>query len=206
MMQKCINLMVFNRENIFYEAIRIALKIQKSFIIWNIALITTMTKHSNNLRLRPRFKIEIPMAPEQAVHNLREVYSKNPSTCILDFVSNHITLKIPAAQQRYWSPQMQLELEPTPTGTLIRGLIGPKPGIWTMFVFFYSGIGFLTMLGAMFGLSQMMLKMSPWALWSVPVGLFIIFCLYLISHIGQQLSKDQIGFLHDYLDSAINVE
>ncbi len=163
-----------------------------------------MTKHSNNLRLRPRFRIEILIAPDQAVYNLREVYSKNPSTCILDFVSNHITLKIPAAQQRYWSPQMQLELEPIPAGTLIRGLIGPKPGIWTMFVFFYSAIGFLTMLGAMFGLSQMMLKMSPWALWSVPVGLFIILCLYLISHIGQQLSKDQIGILHDFLELALN--
>jgi len=140
------------------------------------------------------------------MQNLKIARNNNPTACILDFVSNHVTLKIPAAQQRYWSPQMQLELEPTSTGTLIRGLIGPKPGIWTMFVFFYSGFGFLTMLGGMFGLSQMMLKMSPWALWSVPIGLFIILCLYLISHIGQQLSKDQIGFLHDFLDSALNVE
>ncbi len=198
--------MVINSENKFCEAGSIALFIQKSFIIWNVPLYATMTKHSNSLRVRPRFKIEIPMASEKIVQNLKNTRDKNPSACILDFVAHHITLKIPAARQRYWSPQMQLELEPTATGTLIRGLIGPKPGIWTMFVFFYSGIGFLTMLGAMYGLSQMMLKMNPWALWSVPVGLMVIISLYLISHIGQQLSKDQIGFLHDFLDSAIHEE
>jgi len=146
------------------------------------------------------------MTSDQIVNNLKKVRDKDPSAFILDLAANHITLKIPMAKQRYWSPQMQLELEPTASGTLIRGLIGPKPGIWTMFVFFYSGIGFLTMLGAMFGFSQWMLKMNAWAMWSVPVGLFIILCLYFISHIGQQLSKDQIGVLHDFLDSAIEVE
>ena len=165
-----------------------------------------MTKHSNNLRVRPRFRMEIPLSPEEILKRLHDANKENPSTCILEFVSNHVTLKIPSAQQRYWSPQMQVELESTNNGTLLRGLIGPKPGIWTMFVFFYSAFGFLTMLGALFGISQIMLKMNPWALWSLPVGLIIILLLYMISHLGQQLSKDQIGILIEYLNSAIKTE
>ncbi len=123
--------------------------------------------------------------------------------CKGEIVDHHVLLKIPANHQHYWSPQLSLELEENENGTLIRGLYGPKPGVWTMFVFFYSAFGFLTLLGLLFGLSQVMLKMNAYGLWAVPVGAVILIGLFIMSKVGQKLSKQQMYQLHDFLKSAV---
>ena len=72
-----------------------------------------------------------------------------------------------------------------------------------MFVFFYSAIGFLTTMGLIFGLSQWMLKMDPYGLWSVPVGLILLLGLFIISKIGQGLGREQMEQLNGLLQNAI---
>jgi hypothetical protein len=73
-----------------------------------------------------------------------------------------------------------------------------------MFVFFYSAIGFLTTMGLIFGLSQMMLKMDADGLWAVPVGGFLLIGLFVMSKVGQSLGKSQMHQLSDLLQSAID--
>ena len=132
-----------------------------------------MSNDENKLRIRPRFRRYVGMPVEQVIERIHETIKKNTELCSGKIVKNHIIIKIPAHLQHYWSPQLTLELEKEDSQTLIRGLFGPKPGVWTMFVFFYSAFGFLTMMGLIFGLSQLMLKMDAYGLWSVPVGLLI---------------------------------
>ena len=74
-----------------------------------------------------------------------------------------------------------------------------------MFVFFYSAIGFLTMMGLIFGLSQMMLKMSAYGLWSVPVGGFLLIGLFIMSKVGQRLGQEQMHQLKDFLDNSLKL-
>ena len=119
-------------------------------------------------------------------------------------VDNHVIIKVPKADQHYWSPQLTLELEDKEESTLIRGLFGPKPGVWTMFVFFYSAIGFLTLMGLIFGLSQMMLDMNPFGLWSVPAGGFLLIGLFIMSKIGQRLGQEQMRQMNDLLLSSFD--
>jgi hypothetical protein len=122
--------------------------------------------------------------------------TENSDSWLGKIVDNHVILKIPAKDQHYWSPQLTLELEDQNGETLVRGLFGPKPGVWTMFVFFYSSIGFLTLMGLIFGLSQMMLKMNAYGLWAVPIGGTILIGLFVVSKIGQKLSRAQMGQLN----------
>ncbi len=156
------------------------------------------------LRIRPRFKEEIQIEPTQIKEKMKAALSKNKASCHGKIVQNHVILSIPPDQQHYWSPQLSLEFEEKDSGTIIRGLYGPKPAVWTMFVFFYSAIGFFTLMGLIFGLSQMMLKMNPYALWSVPLGGFLILGLFIISKIGQGLSQNQMHQLKAFIDEALN--
>lgn len=162
-----------------------------------------MSNTESKLRIRPRFKLEVPLNPAVIKDQIKLALDSNESTCKGDIVDNHVILRIPAKQQHYWSPQLTLTVETISEGSLIRGLYGPKPGVWTMFVFFYSAIGFLTMMGLIFGLSQMMLKLNPYGLWSIPIGGFLLTGLFITSKIGQRLSMEQMHQLKDFLYNSL---
>ena len=165
-----------------------------------------MSTRDNKLRIRPRFREIVAYSSNEVKERIRNGLAENKDKCTGKIVDNHIILKIPSHQQHYWSPQLTLEIGSQDGQTLIRGLYGPKPSVWTMFVFFYSGIGFLTMLGVIFGLAQMMLKMNPYGLWALPVGGGILIGLFLISKVGQRLSNDQMHQLKEFLDKTILVD
>lgn len=164
----------------------------------------TMDRQESKLRFRPRFKEVVQLSPTELTERIRKLIDQNKEMCTGEIVDHHVILKIPKSQQHYWSPQLSLELEAVEQGTLIRGLFGPKPNVWTMFVFFYSAIGFLTTMGLIFGLSQMMLKMDADGLWAVPVGGFLLIGLFVMSKVGQSLGKSQMHQLSDLLQSAID--
>ena len=136
------------------------------------------------------------------IHKIHEKIQDPDSGCHGAIIDHHIILKIPVEEQHYWSPQLSLELEKVEQGTLVRGLFGPKPAVWTMFMFFYSAVGFFTLMGLMYGLSQWMIKQEPVALWSVPAGLMLIFCIHIVAKTGKSLGKDQMIRLHNFYRSA----
>lgn len=162
-----------------------------------------MEKTDHKLRIRPRFRKEVSDAPEIVMEKIKSALDSSRAKCKGNIVDHHVILRIPLSQQHYWSPQLALEFESKNGGSLIRGLYGPKPGVWTMFVFFYSAIGFLTMMGLIFGLSQMMLHMNAYGLWTVLVGAILLTGLFLTSKIGQRLGLDQMHQLKDFLDDSI---
>jgi len=162
-----------------------------------------MSTEDNKLRLRPRFRKKIELPSEEVKERIHASIKNNSALCTGKIVDNHIILKIPTAQQHYWSPQLTLELEKDNNATLLRGLFGPKPGVWTMFVFFYSAVGFLTLMGLIFGLSQMMLKMDAYGLWSVPVGAVLLLGLFILSKIGQGLGQEQMHQLNTIVTNAL---
>ena len=162
-----------------------------------------MNKTESKLHIRPRFQLEVPLDPAIIKDQIKLALDSNESTCKGNIVDNHVILRIPVSQQHYWSPQLTLTVDTLDGGSQIRGLYGPKPGVWTMFVFFYSAIGFLTLMGLIFGLSQMMLNMDAYGLWSFPVGSFLLFGLFIISKIGQGLGHDQMHQLKDFLDNTL---
>lgn len=162
-----------------------------------------MEKTDNKLRIRPRFRKAVSYAPEMVSAKIKSALESEEATCSGKIIKDYVVLKIPTSQQHYWSPQLTLELESNKRGSLIRGLYGPKPGVWTMFVFFYSSIGFLTLMGLIFGLSQMMLKMNPYGLWLALIGSVLLLGLFIVSKIGQGLGLKQMHQLKDFLDNSL---
>lgn len=118
-------------------------------------------------------------------------------------MQHHIYLRIPPKAQYYWSPELHLTLEANDGGTLVRGIVGPKPKIWTMYMFFYSGVIVLFMFGSAMGISQWMLGLdAPW-LWSMPASGLLGLLIFAAAKIGQKMASAQTLRLKNFMKQVL---
>jgi hypothetical protein len=119
-------------------------------------------------------------------------------------LENHAYLKIPEKDKHYWSPEFHVTVEKRDKGSLVRGVVGPNPRVWTMFMFFYSGAVVLFFLGTSMGVSQWMLGMdAPW-LWSIPACILLYLIILGSAKYGQYRGRKQMIRLWRFLDHAID--
>jgi hypothetical protein len=96
-----------------------------------------MMQISSEIVLRPRFSILIKKCPKQVLGVFENVKNSRDSIQI-NVLDVHVFLKIPKTQQHFWSPQLHLKvLETSQTSCTIKGVFGPSPKVWTLFMFFH---------------------------------------------------------------------
>lgn len=154
-------------------------------------------------QIRPRFQIETPYTKEVLTGMIRANLEQSQDSCSGWAKSGYATIKIPDEDQHYWSPQLNLSIEDLPNGSLIRGSYGPKPSVWTMFMFFYFLLGTAILIITVIGFANLSIGFSGAILWMVPMLIILFLSLYLIAYFGQKLARDQMLVLHDFLESAI---
>lgn len=159
-------------------------------------------EHIEFHRIRPRIRVENELPPtllsEKVKNNLKDQQKIEGKV-----LPNFITIYPIEKDQHYWSPQLTITIEETDKGSLIRGLYGPKPSVWTMFIFFYSFIGFATMIVAMIGLSFWSLDKDASILWWVPALILLFFSLYLVAYLGQKFGQKQMIYLHHFMEECL---
>ena len=157
-----------------------------------------------SLQIRPTFQQVLPCPPAKVIRFLkREVIQEN-APCTGHFYDHHAILNVPEADQHFWSPQLSLDLESEPGGTHIRGLYGPRPSVWTMFMAMYAFAVFGGLIGVTFGVSQMSLDMYASGFWAAPGALVLTAFTYGLALVGQYLSRDQIRDLRAFVDDALD--
>jgi hypothetical protein len=156
------------------------------------------------VEIRPRFQRQHPATAEQVIHRLSEALKNSDGSIKGSVMDHHIVLRMPVEQQHYWSPQLSLTIEDNMEGgALIRGLYGPRPSVWLMFVFLYSSLGAISLFIGITGFSQLSLGMSAPALWALPVAAGIALILYLFAKAGERLGKDEMHRLRNFMDAAL---
>lgn len=158
--------------------------------------------HEQIAKIRLRFKIETDTPAKEIVSKIDDALKKVDVPCLGKINRNFITLQLPLEEQHYWSPTLTVTLEEYEKVTTIRGLYGPRPTVWTMFVFFYSIIGLATLVIGTVGLSYKMLDKPTTILWWVPILAVIFLTLYLVAYFGQKLGHQQIEKLHTFFENA----
>ena len=153
-------------------------------------------------KVRPRFKVETPASIDELVDKIKSALNQEGASCQGGVHVMGGTISLPYEEQHYWSPQLSLSFEKTEHGTIVRGLYGPRPSVWGMFVFFYAIIAIATMIVATIGLSRLTLGGSAGILWFVPLLLLIFLSLYLVSYTGQKVGKKQMITLHRFIEQA----
>jgi hypothetical protein len=93
---------------------------------------------TNEIRLRLRFYKDV----NENIESVRQKFEQFKLTGSKDYhlktKHNHIWMNIAESKREYWSPHLHLELEPKENNeTHIRGLFGPDPTLWTLFMFLH---------------------------------------------------------------------
>ena len=93
--------------------------------------------YDKSIALRPRFQKRIKVKKEDILNTFRNKKATQKDLKITA-VDDHIFIKLPQEKQHFWSPQLHLEINDTETeASVIYGLFGPNPTVWTMFMFFH---------------------------------------------------------------------
>lgn len=161
---------------------------------------------TNEIVLRPRFKFEVKHENE-ALLKLFEDTKTSQSEFIVSRVDDHVFIKIPKKNQHFWSPQLHLEINKkhdNETSSIIYGLFGPNPTVWTMFMFFHFIVAGLFIGFGIWGYTN-------WSLGSdFAIQLFVALLMILIwvglyfgGRIGKGTGMAQMHELHHFMRDTL---
>ena len=160
----------------------------------------------SHLEIRPHHQEYLPYSPDEAVARIKGALNK-PNVTIKGSISrHHVTLKISPEEQHFWTPELSLDFEEDKNGAFLRGLCGPRPSVWLMFVFFYFLLGSAIIIIAIVGFSQKNLGLSASILWLLPILSVVIIAIFLSARAGQKLGQDEMVKLRNFLETALEHE
>ncbi|MEZ4883317.1 MAG: hypothetical protein R3E32_01180 [Chitinophagales bacterium] len=160
----------------------------------------------DELHLRPRFSFNVPYSVERILEKIQLKLNEDNAPCKGSVVTHHVILDIPIKDRHYWSPQLHLEVEEDEEkekGSLVRGIIGPRPAVWTLFLFIYAVIGIIGLMVSLYGLSKWSLGEFSIALFGLPIAFVLMSSAYLTSRYGEKLGHEQVEILKDFLRAAL---
>ena len=159
------------------------------------------------LRSRPRFKVYTKATKEELI-TLIQKHLKISNKIIGGYANREFAMvRLRQEKEKYWAPQLQIrweEDEDHPNQIIVRGIIGPRPNIWTMFMFFYGLAGALVITLGTYALSEYIVKGESYWIWIVPFGIAIAVATYFAAKIGQKLAKEHLNVLHQFVDDIFN--
>jgi hypothetical protein len=156
--------------------------------------------------MRPRFRLEVPSPPGDVHARLQAQLACRGCPCQADVVGHHVEVKIRADLRHTWSPRLSLEIEPHEDGTLLHGLYGPSPEVWTSFVAAYAILGLSAVFVGFLGLAQLAVGEPPWGLWVAGGCLAGWILPYAGARVGQRLAAEQMELLRCFLEEMLSLE
>lgn len=158
-------------------------------------------ERNSNIHLRPRFKMEFNESQQSLIDKFRINFSSVECKYCGKIVDGHIIIDVPAEENHFWSPQLNIEVEKLDNEkAIVRGLFGPKPQVWTLFMFIHFAvavafIGFSIMWCVKYMINEdatfpMMMTVA------LPVFWFI---LYFLGRIGKKTGHKQMDELYKFM-------
>ena len=157
-------------------------------------------------RLRPRMRIVSEKPSKTILDQISMLLKKNDFKLEGQVVQEHAFVRFPEHMQKYWTPELDVWAREEENETIVYGVMGPKPKIWTMFMFFYVGILTSAFFGGSYGVIQMILGMDAPFLWSIPLGILGVIIVYSAAQYGQYKGKKEMEILQNFLKEAVELD
>ena len=160
--------------------------------------------------VRPRFHLQLTVDPEMGLARAESAVAAAPDHAVCRVVNGHIDIAIARASRHRFSPCLQLEFNPrdesspTRVRSVVHGLVGPHPNLWTLYAFAALGCVTLLLFCGIFGGVQLALSEMPWGFWGIPLSAAGLLGLYGISQYGQRSAAAQTRFLYDLVHDALD--
>lgn len=158
--------------------------------------------------IRPRFQFTIPFTEQEVLERITGLMEESKNEIVGVVANKHIILDIPIGERHYWSPQLNFRVEPDiedPGKTVIKGLVGPRPAVWSMFMFIYFFVGTIGFFIAMFGFSKWSLGEYSNLVLALPIAIAFMLTAYLSGKYGERLGHDQVEILKQFVRDALQL-
>ena len=154
-------------------------------------------------RMRPRFEFVAPCPPAQAAERLRAALGRPGAWCRGSVYRGHAVFYVPRDEERVWSPFLSLDFDWASEQTHVRGLYGPKPAMWSLFIAGYAVCGCLAIFALAFGWSQSSIGQTPWAYAVAGAAGLGALGVYGLARYGQWRGRGQMEALRRFVDDAL---
>lgn len=164
-----------------------------------------MNENLNDVILRPRFKIELNK-DNISVLNAFEAKKTSQKEFVVSRVDDHVFIKFPKAKQRFWTPQLHLEINETNDHkSLLYGLFGPNPTVWTMFMFFHFAVAGFFIAFAIWAYSNYALKTDYYLqIWGMILMIILWFVLYFAGSFSKNANQDEMTQLYTFMSDVLD--
>ena len=143
------------------------------------------------------------------MNRLNELLEKSSNDFKGKIIQDHIILDIIDEQAHYWSPHLNFRIETDEDNsnhTVVSGLIGPRPEVWTLFMFIYFAIGALGFFISSYGIVKLMLGEYSNYILVIPLTILLMLTAYGVGKYGEKLADDQMEILKQFIRDAISFE
>ena len=160
---------------------------------------------NSELFLRPRFQLDLDQSSDVLLDRFKSNLMEGDCKYCSRIVDNHIVIDVPEYESHFWSPQLQVEIEEIDNGKAkLKGLFGPKPQVWTLFMFIHFAVGTAFLVFTVIAYSRWSLKESLIFPVAMLVGLVIIWILlYLLGRLGKSTGEKQMTELKSFMNATL---
>jgi len=158
----------------------------------------------NRILLKPRFKLMFKESEQEILSEFKEKLGRPDCPYTSKIVNQHIVIDVPENEEHFWSPQLYVEIEREDELTVVKGILGPKPKIWTFFMFLHFIVAIVFFI-------FFVIAYSRWSL-DQEYTISMIMCLlmpvvwvglYFFGQLGKKFGYDQMVGLHQLLLRAL---
>jgi Na+/melibiose symporter-like transporter len=159
----------------------------------------------NRILLKPRFKLRYKESKDEIMSKFKRRLKDPDCNYLSKVIDHHVVIDVREEEEHFWSPQLHVEIEEEDGLTVVKGILGPKPKIWTFFMFlhFVVAVSFFVFfvifysnwsLDQDYGFAMTMCLLMP-VLW---------IALYFAGQLGKKFGYEQMKGLHGFLLSVLD--
>lgn len=158
-----------------------------------------------SFRVRPKFEVTSALSVEEIIQLVKDKLQDNTYNLHGQAMQDHITIRVNRNHRHYWSPQLSVLLQESheDSKTIITGVYGPMPNVWTLFAVSYLMLSVMFTFISIVGFSQQALKQDAPILYVLPFLVIAAAALYLTSQMGQKLGAAQTYAMHYFFQEAL---
>lgn len=168
-------------------------------------------------RVRPVFEVMLGVGPEQFYAALREDLARDGVKCRGQVFAKGALLRMKDGEKRVWSPALHVQVEERERvgggsgsggigsgggGWVLKCRFSPSSPVWTAFIAVYLGLACAAIGAASYGGAQMILGVTPWAFWGVPVAIVVAGFVHGAAFLGQGLGAEDMYEMRRFVEGV----
>jgi hypothetical protein len=158
------------------------------------------------IQLRPRFEKIVPKSVVAITDTAKSLKNSLKPDYSINILDEHIWIYIGKENKKVYSPHLHLELVALENGsTKVKGLYGPEPGLWTMFMFLHFVVAGIFIIFGVFAYSNLSLG-QPSGIHITIMMLMIVawFSLYFTARSNRKKGMPQAHELEKVMEELLD--